>query len=162
MLPVEDIMGNQNSPMVETKIKGLDVSVAQPTPRTIDVIEVKVGWDADNVFPLNDYATLLVDQVMMSKPQLMALQGTGRAPVLEVGEVINYLTLLLKIRVAEVNGGRTRKHILKQLLIPSFFQTLLSLVGKIRIAQLGLEIVPVWANSTSQETATSKQPEIKE
>lgn len=146
---------------MDAKFKSLEESVATPTPRSVDIIEVKVGWESEgSVFPLLDYSTLLVDQVLMSKPQLMTIQNSREALKLEPGEVYRYLTLLLKARVTDVNGGRVRKHILKQLLIPSFFQTLLALVGKVRIAQLGLEMVPVWTDDVSKGTPTSSTPKI--
>lgn len=135
---------------VDSKFKDLEMSVATPTPKQVDIIPVKVGWPSDNVFPLLDYSNLLVDRILVSKPQLMISQDSRKALVPEPGEVKDYLSLLLKVRVADVSGSRVRKHIMKQLLIPSFFQTLLSLVGKVRIAQLGLEIVPVWADSEEQ------------
>jgi hypothetical protein len=145
---------------VDSKFKDLEMSVATPTPKSVDIIPVKVGWPSGNVFPLLDYSTLLVDRILVSKPQLTVSQDTRKALVLEPGEVKDYLSLLLKIRVADVNGSRVRKHIMKQLLIPSFFQTLLSLVGKVRIAQLGLEIVPVWADSKEKDDGTFDVPEI--
>lgn len=135
---------------VDSKFKDLEMSVATPTPKQVDIIPVKVGWPSDNVFPLLDYSNLLVDRILVSKPQLTISQDSRKALVPEPGEVKDYLSLLLKVRVADVSGSRVRKHIMKQLLIPSFFQTLLSLVGKVRIAQLGLEIVPVWADSEEQ------------
>jgi hypothetical protein len=135
---------------VDSKFKDLEMSVATPTPKQVDIIPVKVGWPSDNVFPLLDYSNLLVDRILVSKPQLTMSQDSRKALVPEPGEVKDYLSLLLKVRVADVSGSRVRKHIMKQLLIPSFFQTLLSLVGKVRIAQLGLEIVPVWADSEEQ------------
>lgn len=148
---------------MDAKFKNLEMSVATPTPREIDVIQVKVGWEEEgSVFPLLDYSTLLVDQVMMSKPQLMALNDSRKALALEPGEVFKYLTLLLKVRVTEVNGGGTRRHVVKQLLIPSFFQTLLALVGKVRIAQLGLEMVPVWTDDAKKGTPTSDKPKIED
>lgn len=145
---------------VDSKFKDLEASVTTPTPKQVDIIPVKVGWPTDNVFPLEDYSNLLVDRILVSKPQLMVPQSSRKALVPEPGEVVKYLSLLLKVRVADVSGKRVRKHIMKQLLIPSFFQTLLSLVGKVRIAQLGLEIVPVWADIEAKEDGTFDAPEI--
>lgn len=113
-----------------------------PMPRDIIKIEVEIGKGS---FPVKDYANGLHDALCFNAYHSMK---SGQPLSITADEILWYLEVLLEIRVSVVNQEFKDRYVLKNLFIPSFFQMVLSLIGKVNIRERGIELVPVWKETS--------------
>jgi hypothetical protein len=114
-----------------------------PMPREIIKIEVEIG---NGAIPINDYAKGLHDALCFNAYHSML---PNQPLSITVDEILWYLEALLEIRVSVINQEFKDRYLLKNLFIPSFFQMILSLIGKVHIRERGIELIPIWKKNSS-------------
>lgn len=121
-----------------------DFKTVNPMPREITIIEVEIG---KGKVPLQNYAEGLHDALCFNSYYTMQ---AGQPLEITVDSLTWYLETLLEARVSIVNGNFRDKSVLRELFIPSFFQLVLSLIGKVNIREKGIELVPKWTSECEE------------